>query len=346
MITLNPANSANTSSGFFKRSSWVIFVILVGTLLLLPMGGHASFWEKALGFGTDLLAKAAMNYSNKYEQKLGQLLQAMRTPVNPGSPGLNPGIAPQYPYDQNSGYPNPEYEQDAGYGLPPNAGYPQGGEYSGQNPQGGYPNNPNYEGYPQEQPYNTNPNQGYPSYPQGNQAGNPYGQSSAPPFPNVPPNQNYPYGYPSGQGSQAPYDPNMGAPAYPQQGYAQQGAFDPSNPNSGYPDQPPQQGAYDPYQANPAYPGQPGFPAPGGIPSTPRGIQLDVAMVKKTILNGAETQLPIQDGDILRDGRGNPQTGDKFRIMFRANTDCYVYVIAIDVSAWAHGVFNTLTSHF
>jgi hypothetical protein len=32
--------------------------------------------------------------------------------------------------------------------------------------------------------------------------------------------------------------------------------------------------------------------------------------------------------------------------MFRANCDCYVYVIAIDGSAWAQGLFPSLTSPF
>jgi hypothetical protein len=73
---------------------------------------------------------------------------------------------------------------------------------------------------------------------------------------------------------------------------------------------------------------------------------LDVAIVKKTKINGAETMIPIKDGEILKDGRGNAHAGDKFRIMFRANTDCYVYVIAIDGSAWAQGVFPSLTSPF
>ncbi len=75
-------------------------------------------------------------------------------------------------------------------------------------------------------------------------------------------------------------------------------------------------------------------------------IQLDVALVKKKVVNGAVTVIPIRDGDILKDGRGDPHAGDKFRIMFRANTDCYVYVIAIDGSAWVQGVFPPLTSPF
>ena len=71
-----------------------------------------------------------------------------------------------------------------------------------------------------------------------------------------------------------------------------------------------------------------------------------MALIKKTLVNGAEILLPIKDGDALKDGRGNVKAGDKFRIMFRANTDCYVYVIAIDGSAWAQGVFPTFTSPF
>ncbi len=51
-------------------------------------------------------------------------------------------------------------------------------------------------------------------------------------------------------------------------------------------------------------------------------VSLDVLLVRKTIRNGAVTLLPIQDGDVLKDGRGNPQAGDKFRIMFKPHTDC------------------------
>jgi hypothetical protein len=63
-------------------------------------------------------------------------------------------------------------------------------------------------------------------------------------------------------------------------------------------------------------------------------------------VNGVQSYLPIKDGDILLDGRGNPQAGDKFRVMFRANTDGYVYVIAVDGSAWAQGIFPSAASPF
>ncbi len=64
------------------------------------------------------------------------------------------------------------------------------------------------------------------------------------------------------------------------------------------------------------------------------------------MVNGVQSYLPIKDGDILLDGRGNPQAGDKFRVMFRANSDCYVYVIAVDGSAWAQGLFPSASSPF
>ncbi|MGB0911189.1 MAG: DUF4384 domain-containing protein, partial [Nitrospirales bacterium] len=75
-------------------------------------------------------------------------------------------------------------------------------------------------------------------------------------------------------------------------------------------------------------------------------IGLDVALVRKTIRNGAPVILPIKDGELLRDGRGNPQAGDKFRIMFRPNSQAYVYVIAVDGSGWAQGIFPSPTSPF
>ncbi len=74
-------------------------------------------------------------------------------------------------------------------------------------------------------------------------------------------------------------------------------------------------------------------------------IALDVALLRKTPTG---VPVPIQDGDVLKDGRGDPQAGDKFKIVFRPTADCYVYVIAIDGSGWAQGLFpskhSTLTN--
>ncbi|MDH3503827.1 MAG: DUF4384 domain-containing protein [Nitrospirota bacterium] len=399
---------------------------------MFPGSGHAAFLDKALDFGKDLLAKAAINYTNKYEQQLGQLLQSLRQPgvgnqpfiqgITPGNPYNPNAVGGQNPYDPNAPYgtTDPNYGNQYGgnqYGQ--NPGYDQGmqqGGYGGQTPGSSYPSDPNYGGYPSGDPnaysqgqgsydpYNSN--QGYPSgggygqnqgayptdpnygaYPQTGQQGGGYGQYPNQGYPQGQPygqnlNQGYPadagYGnYPSGnpnqygqaQGGYPPNNPNIGSSGYPASPYPQQGGQDPSYQygGGGYPGQPAPpspQGGYDPYQpqvtsppplqqpayaqpATPQYPSNPSVqaPTPPAIQLV-EGLQLDVALVKKTFVNGAETLLPIQDGDILKDGRGNAKAGDKFRIMFRANTDCYVYVIAIDGSAWAQGIFPSLTSPF
>jgi hypothetical protein len=73
---------------------------------------------------------------------------------------------------------------------------------------------------------------------------------------------------------------------------------------------------------------------------------LDLALLRKDMVNGRPMPVAIQDGDILRDGRGDPQAGDKFKIVFRPASDGYVYVIAIDGSGWAQGLFPSKHSTF
>ncbi|MCW5783488.1 MAG: DUF4384 domain-containing protein [Nitrospirales bacterium] len=360
---------------------------IVGLLFLFPSSGRTGFLDSALDFGKDLLGKAAINYSNKYEQKLTRLLQSLRQPVV-GNQSFIQGIIPGNPYDPNAfGGQNP-YDSNGSYGttnpnygnqLNPygqNPGYYQGAQqdgYARQPPGMSYPTDPNYgvfspgdpNAYSQGQgsydPYN--PNQGYPP-------GGGYGQYPNQTSPVDPNYGNNPYGqlqpYDQGQGGYPLNDPNRGSSGYPSTPYPQQGGQNPSHQYggerySGQPDPLSPQGRYDPYQpqgqspqspaytqpATPSYPSNPSVEAP-----TPPAIgrveelSLDVALVKKTFVNGAETLTPIQDGDILKDGRGNAKAGEKFRMMFRANTDCYVYVIAIDGSAWAQGVFPSLTSPF
>ena len=167
---------------------------------------------------------------------------------------------------------------------------------------------------------------------------------------------------------QGPYSQNQGYPVseYPDTssptnpGIAPQDTRDPYTSNSAYPGNDPNSpysqiedpngqydpnveygpGRSDPYSGQTgeshSYDQQTGY-GTNQIANVP--ISLDVLLVKKVMRNGAQTLVPIRDGDVLKDGRGNPHAGDKFRIMFRANTNCYVYVIAIDGSAWAQGVF-------
>jgi hypothetical protein len=392
-------------------------MLSLSLIMILPAVGHAGFLDKALDFGKDLLGKAAINYTSKYEQQLTQLLQSLSQPGVGNQPFIQ-GITQENPYDpnaiggQNPYDPNTPYgTTDPGYGnqygwnqYGQNPGYDQGtqqGGYDGQSTGSGYPTDPNYGGYPpgnpnaypQGQNYSNpyNPNQGYPQngtygqnkggypndpnysgYPQpGRQQGGGYAQD---------PNQGYPadprYGndlsgntYQYGQSPEGYSQPNshVGSSGYPGSPYPQQEGQDPFHQygGGGYPGQPAppvQQGGYGPYQpqraappqqpayaqpAAPLYPTDPGVHTPEQPAAQPvEELQLDVALVKKALVNGTETLFPIHDGDILKDGRGNAKAGDKFRIIFRANTDCYVYVIAIDGSAWAQGVFPSLTSPF
>jgi len=230
-----------------------------------------------------------------------------------GVPGQLPHAT--FPSDPCNQQMNPQaypagYPQNQPYGYDPNVAQ------QGQP----YPNDPNYQG------------QSYDPYAQ-QQGQNPYGQA----YPSDPYAQQ---GYP-----QDPY----GQQAYPSDPYAQQTYPPDPYAQQGYPQDPNAQGygQQDPY-AQQTYPQDP-YAQVGtetGIQTQQAGtpIGLDVVMVKKTIRNGAPVVLPIKDGDVMKDGRGNAAAGDKFRIMFRPNTDGYVYVIAIDGSGWAQGIFPPPTS--
>jgi hypothetical protein len=235
-------------------------------------------------------------------------------PATPCNPQMNPQAYP-------TGYP-----QNSTYGYDPNIDQ-QGQPYSQSPPTS---NDPYYQG------------QGYDPYAQ-QQGQNPYGQSySSDPYAQQ--------GYPQDSYSQQTYSSDPYAQqTYPADPYAQQGY--PQDPNaSGYAQQDPY--AQQTYQTDPyaqqAYP-QDSYAQTG----TETGLQtegaatpigLDVVLVKKTMRNGAPVVLPIHDGEVLKDGRGNAAAGDKFRIMFRPNSDGYVYVIAIDGSGWAQGIFPPPTS--
>ena len=298
------------TSHILLRARKPLALLLLGVLVFSPIAIQAGFLEQALSFGKDLLATAAGNYTNRYQQDLTQLLQAIQQPGTTNQPLLQ-GIIPgnthnpndslnQNPYGQNDPYgsnPNDRYQYEQGYGQEN-----QQDDYAGSN----FPSDPNY----------------------GNDSGdyaNPYQQDEGYGDPTNSYGSNPPYGHSSqGQGYDDPYNPQQEYPS-------QEGNDDPyqtSNPQQPYDTQSPYQ---DPNHPNPAL---------------EQGIQLDVVIVKKAQMNGAETMIPIKDGDVLKDGRGHAQAGDKFRVMFRTNSNCYVYVIAIDGSAWAQGIFPSLTSPF
>ena len=74
--------------------------------------------------------------------------------------------------------------------------------------------------------------------------------------------------------------------------------------------------------------------AGGGEP-----LGLDVALIREVAVAGRAKALPIVDGETLRDGVGRSESGDNFKIRIRPSTDCYVYVVALDATAWAEPLF-------
>ena len=66
-------------------------------------------------------------------------------------------------------------------------------------------------------------------------------------------------------------------------------------------------------------------------------IELQVAMLAR---RSGQTQLePIEDGSTLRDGGGDPASGDLIKVHFQANCACYVYVIGIDATGYVAQIY-------
>ena len=243
------------------------------------------------------------------------------------------------------GFPQEEFqpavEDNIGEFDPSIQGEIQSRGVPGQAPHARFPGQPcdpqqqNQQGYPQaNQPYENDPYQsgGYDPYAQ--QQEDPYGQQGYQDDPYG--QQQDPYGQQDYQDD--PYDQQAGQDPYGQQEYQDDPYGQQQDPygQQGYQD--------DPYgqQAGQAPYAQQDYSQDGT--AIGNRIGLDVVMLKKTIRNGAVVMVPIKDGDVLKDGRGNVKAGDKFRIMFRPHTDGYVYVVAIDGSGWAQGIFPPSTS--
>jgi len=61
---------------------------------------------------------------------------------------------------------------------------------------------------------------------------------------------------------------------------------------------------------------------------------LEVATVRETKVGGSWVAVALQDGDVVRDGRGDPEGGDNLKIRITPSTDGYVYAAWIDATAW------------
>lgn len=82
---------------------------------------------------------------------------------------------------------------------------------------------------------------------------------------------------------------------------------------------------------------------PAGTPAEGQ-LALHVALLQQCIVDGRESVVPIEDGAVLQDGRGDPAAGDKIKVSFSANQQCWVYVIAIDGTGWVTPVFPSSES--
>ncbi len=54
---------------------------------------------------------------------------------------------------------------------------------------------------------------------------------------------------------------------------------------------------------------------------------------------GTDTLEAVEDGAIIRDGRGNPAQGDLLKVHFRSNCACYVYIIGVDATGFVAQIF-------
>jgi uncharacterized protein DUF4384 len=75
-------------------------------------------------------------------------------------------------------------------------------------------------------------------------------------------------------------------------------------------------------------------------------IVLDVAILAQRATDRAARRtepVPIQDGEVLRDGGSDPRKGDVVKFSFRANCDCYVYLIGVDATGYVARIFPEKT---
>jgi hypothetical protein len=113
--------------------------------------------------------------------------------------------------------------------------------------------------------------------------------------------------------AQNPYAQDAGAGEYAQDAYSQ--------------------GGYAPAAQAPAYSPPPGY-------GTQAGVGLEVALLAQQRTPDGQVRLrPVNDGEVLYDGRGDPSRGDKIKIFFAANCACYVYVIGIDATGYVAQIF-------
>ena len=154
--------------------------------------------------------------------------------------------------------------------------------------------------------------------------------------------------YPSAAGHAQPYpaSPYPASPTqadpYPSAGtatsnpYPSQAASSSSDPYSS----PPQASSLTSSQQAYGASSSPYAPAVGSQATS--AIVLDVAILAQRASDRAAQRnepVPIRDGEVLRDGGSDPRNGDVVKFSFRANCDCYIYVIGVDGTGYVARIF-------
>jgi len=358
-----------------------ITMALAGTLLLSSCLAAPFLVPIAFEFAKNLFQTGLQNYGSKHRDNLSNLVNRMASPYmqnlkpmaggGPGMPG-QPGFQGQPGFPGQPGIPQQQYPGQQTYpgqagAYDPNNPYGAGAQNPYGQPASPYGTTPGYAGQPGMPQQQYPGQQTYPGQAGAYDPNNPYGGRGYPTQPGQP-NQygstNQQYGAQNSYGTQNPYggapsslpqpgyDPNnpygSGATAQgygqPQPGYgqAQPGYGTPSQ--YGTPQQQQQQayGGYGTTGQPQQYGGQPYGGTgiyPRSVPSEP--VAVDVALIRqKQTAKGKEVVL-MNDGEVLHDGGGKKDAGDKFKLVVRTNCDCYVYIVSIDGSAWAEPVFPT-----
>jgi hypothetical protein len=93
-----------------------------------------------------------------------------------------------------------------------------------------------------------------------------------------------------------------------------------------------------PDQAPVAGPAPVPTPAPAPVAAL-APLELEVALLREHVVDGRVVLEPITDGDTLHDEYGPGGVADNFKITFRANAECFVYLLSIDSTAMVQPVF-------
>ena len=158
--------------------------------------------------------------------------------------------------------------------------------------------------------------------------------------------QQDPYAY--GSTTQNPYDYDAGSQLDPygsvgsneQDPYGSGGNFQPNSPSyiSNNPQN--QYGYDDGNRQGTGYGGSTQAMYQPQYSSSRTPVSMDVGLLAQRIHNdGSVTLEAIEDGAVLYDGRGDARAGDKLKITFKTNCECYVYIIGIDATGYVAQIF-------